>query len=127
MMFPAAFLGDFSTERSVLLGVIPDYADDGENIRAVHVLVGEDVSLNGQDYWVLQLGAIREGTFKARVEIQQKAKLTANVPRRFEIADPVLLAKGDKFTARLSPRGLPPQLVGLSIVIEWGVHASRRS
>ena len=124
--FPAIFLGDFVAERSCLLALVPVDALDGGAIRAVHLLVGEDADLTSSDSWLLQIGKIETGTFRnIAPETPLNGLLVANVVRTVPFLDPVLVPRGDLVAARLSPRGNPPPIVGLSLALEWGSHASR--
>lgn len=126
MKWPANFLGDYTDERSVLLAYIQEQAAKGGQVAGVHVLVGEDLVVNNLDYWVMQLGRIVSGKFKLiGREIPIDGALSRNVVRRHELKDPLLLSRGDLLALRMSPRGQPAPIVGLSVALEWGIHATR--
>lgn len=128
MIFPANLLGDFAAERTVLLGFVPEYANEAEQARGAHLLVGEDVSLTVTDGWLMQFGRISGGRFQSLgAGITLSGALNSNVARRLEFAEPVLLEKGDLFAVRMTPQGQPEPLAGASVAVEWGVHATRRS
>ena len=127
MITHAAYLGDFVAERAVLLARVPEEALEAAQVRAVHLLVGEDAPLDRNNSWLLQLGLQEAGKFKViSREVPLDGALRASVVRRIALEDPALLSRGDSLAIRLSPRGLPPPLSGVSIIVEWGVHASRR-
>lgn len=120
-------LGDFMQERSVLLARVPDDAQVGAQVRALHMLTGEDAALTPLDSWVVQLGILMGGRFRLIApEMVLSGALPAAVAQRLPLNDPALLARGDSLAMRLTPRGNPPPLAGVSIIVEWGVHASRR-
>lgn len=128
MISPGIYLGDFVQERSVLLARVTEDDSEGARVRALHFLVGEDAPLSNTNYWVMQLGRIDTGAFRQLAkEVPLTASFAANQVRRFSLLDPGLVSRGDLLTLRMSPRGLPPPLAGASVVIEWGVHASRRA
>lgn len=128
MISNATYLGDFAAERSVLLAFLPPEAPEGAILRAIHLVVGEELRVSRQDYWLLALGTHQGGRFiRMAKEIALDGLVPEGVVRRYEIADPLLLSRGTALLARISPRGLPPPLIGASVVPEWGVQASRRS
>ena len=123
---PGAFLGDFTAERAVLLGCVPLDALAGLQMRAIHLLAGEALAPDPQNFWVLQVGRVSTGTFEMLApETSFAGGFAANVARTATVAfaQPVVYSRGDLVAVRLSPRGSPPPLVGLSAVPEWGVQA----
>ena len=124
----AVFCGDFTAERTVLLGYVPLDAAEGAQVRAIHLLAGERLGPDSQNYWLAQLGRLSTGAFKILTpETSCDGGFTANVARSIQYPDPPLLSRGDMLALRMSPRGKPSTLVGLSAVVEWGVLSSRRS
>lgn len=127
-MTPAIFLGNFTSESIRLLGLIPDDAPAGEQVRAFHLLVAEDYHPDVNNYWLLQIGKITGTTFKVLAgEISTASGLTTNVLKSYPLAPPVLYSRGDKMAVRFSPRGLAPPLSAVSGCVEYGVLSSRRS
>jgi hypothetical protein len=128
MIDPASYLGDFVSQRVVLIARVPEDAPEGAQVRAIHILVGEEVKLNANDYWLLQLGRISGGSFMVIArEVAFTGTLSPSVVRRVSVEDPALISRGESLAIRMSPRGLPPPLPGVSLVVEWGVHSSRRA
>lgn len=125
---PAVFLGTTVSERVVLLARIPEDAPEGQLIRALHLLTSEDYFGKTTDYIAMRIGRINNGRFDGLGrEIPLDGTLTANVVRRYELSDPVIVARSQILCLKLSMRGEPPPLAEASIVVEWGIHASRRS
>lgn len=125
---PATYLGDTVTEKTVLLGRVPEDAPEGQRVRALHFTVGETCEASGENFWLLRLGRIFNGKFDSLTrEIAIDGSLPAGTVRRYSLLDPALVSRGEILSLRLSPRGAPPPLAGASVVVEWGVHASRRA
>ena len=124
----AAFLGTFASEQIRLLAFVPTDATTAAQVRALHLLAGEALASDIHDYWIVQIGIIDGGKFTVITrEIALTGGLPANVHRRFAIEDPVLLARGDVLALRVTPRGTPAPLAGLSAIPEWGILSTRRS
>ena len=125
---PAIYCGDFTSEGVVLLAVIPQIAETGAQLSSLHILTRDRVSSDPQNYWLLQLGKISAGKFQLLgVELPFPGGFPKNVAQEKVFLDPVLLQRGDKLTLRVTPRGAPPPLTGLSVIPEWGIISSRRS
>ena len=123
----AVHMGDFVAERRVLLARVPDDAQVGAQVRALHFLTGEDADLTPLDYWVVQVGVLMGGSFRLIApEIPLNGRLVSAVARRLPLEDPALLDRSMSLAAAVVPRGNPPPLVGVSLIVAWGVHASRR-
>lgn len=128
MNTPAIYLGDFTAERSVLIAIVPQDAEEGDQLRAIHLLVGETLEPDSANYWLLQLGVGATGQFKISApEVSLAGGLTVNVVLTVPFNDPALFSRGARLMARLTPRGSPPPLVGLSMAPEWGILSSRKS
>lgn len=125
---PGIALGDFVAERTSLVAIVPQDAQEGAQIRAIHVLAGETISTDERNYWVLQLGVLATGKFRLiAAETPFQGGFTANVATTIPYLDPALVSRGTLVAIRMTPRGDPPPLVGLSVVVEWGILGSRRS
>ena len=128
MMTPSVFLGDFAVERTVLLGVVPQDSPDGAQMRTFHLLVGETLAPDQNNFWIAQLGKLDTGTFeRMSAPVSFQSGIVAQRLRSIPFLDPILLSRGDALALRVTPQGMPPPLVGLSVVPEYGIVASRRT
>jgi len=125
----AVFLGDFVEERTVLLRRIPEDAVDGARMRGLFAVVGEDATFGPSNHWLVQIGRFDDGKAFRSVtrEFALDKTLVAGRLYRLDLPDPAIVSRGDILALRISPRGAPTPLVGLSVVPEWGPHASRRA
>ncbi len=122
------FCGDFTVMRTVLLGVIPQDALSGGQVRALHVLAAETQAPDPYNHWVLQLGVLEGGKFRqAAPEVSLAGGLVANVGREIAYQDAVIFPKGSRVALRPVPTGNAPPLAGLSVVVEWSILSARRS
>jgi len=126
MMQHAVHLGDFSAERTVLIAAMPQESETGAQARGMFMLVGEDVSLTKLDHWAFQVGKVVGGKFQlVGREVAFDGPLSPLDVRRLEFSDPVLISRGEALAIRMSPRGLPSPLVGVSVIPDWGVLSTR--
>lgn len=124
----SVFCGDFATEGVVLLAMVPRDAETGEQVVGLHTLTKVAVYSDPQNYWLLQLGRIGTGVFSILgKEIPFRGGFRKNVSVENPFLDTILMERGDNLALRASPRGLPPPLVGLSVIVEWGILSARRS
>lgn len=125
--YPAHFLGDFVREAIRPIALVPIDAQEGVQLRALHFMVSEDIRPDPGNYWLLQNGKTVWGRYTGLgKEFSLSGGLTANIMYRLEYVDPVLLQRGDTLAVRLTPRGQPAPITGLSVAPEWGRLAARR-
>ena len=123
----AVLLGDFVTDRIVLVAVVPVEAPTAEQVKALHFLAGEAHSPDRNNYWNLQAGVLVAGAFQVLGrEVAFTDGFTVGRLKTVTYEPPLPLSRGDKLAVRLSPRGAPPPLIGLSVAPEWGVLSTRR-
>lgn len=109
--------GTLTDTTIILFGWIPP-DEMGIRIRAVNVVVSVELSPNASDYWVLEVGTWKPGTFepKARVPLQNGLKRDG---LRQAFTDAPSVRRGQIVALRALQRGSPPPLEALSAALEY--------
>lgn len=124
--YPAMYLGDFTSERTVLLAMVPPEAPGSAFVRALHVLSGEGTASDVLNHWVLRLIAYTGSTARQAAKEVAFPQGFTTVPMLVPLRDPATVKKGDKLALTLTPRGAPSPVTGLCIIVEWGILSTAR-
>lgn len=120
------FIGDVASVRTVIAAILPKRAKQSVYALALHVTIGSAVSANLSNYWLIQVGTVADqGTFSPGFkELSLSGGLSAGILRRTAYDPPILLTQGNALVLRVTPRGAPVPLSGLSVAVEWGILPS---
>jgi len=123
------YLGDFTRERTVLLAHVPQDAVSGTHLRRIHFLVGETLEADLYDYWLLSIGLIEgSGSFRLLAPEQDLSRgLPVGIVRQTTLQDALPVPVNSLVALRVSPRGAPPPITGLSVVVEWGILSGTKT
>lgn len=123
-MSPALHCGDFTVERTVLLGSIPNEEESGLLLRTLWFLADP---LNGDpaNFWILEIGRYAVGGFKVERRFSFADGFPAG-PLSVALNPEIRFSRGDVLALRATPTGDDASpLTGLSIIPEYARSGSR--
>lgn len=124
MIAPAIYCGDFTAERTVLLGAIPTEEESGEFLRTLWVLA-DPLRGDPANYWILTIGRFASGAFKIERGLPFPAGFPAG-PVNLSMSPAIRFSRGDVFALRATPTGnAASPLTGLSVIPEYARTGSR--
>lgn len=127
MIYPPAYIGDFSAERVAQLAFVPQEAASGTNVRSLRLVAGEDLVPDRHNYWLLEVGILDANGLRRLAQRPLDDGFSAGVQRIVTFTDPILVPRGSTLACRLTPRGSPPPISGLSAVVEFGILSTNRA
>lgn len=122
-MIAAAFIGQPVDGGVYALGYIPLESLNGDILRAVRVCVAETLRPS-QDYWVLRIGTLVGTTFTARTEVNLRDGIVAG-EKRWAFASDIRVPRGSLIALKAVKVGNPPAILGLSLILEYGILGAR--
>lgn len=123
-MSPAVYCGDFTVERTVLLGSIPMEEESGLFLRTLWVLA-DPLAGDHANYWILTLGRFAAGGFKTERSLPFPDGFPAS-PQSVTLTPEIRVSRGDVLVLRATPTGSSASpLTGLSVIPEYARSGSR--
>lgn len=124
MISPAIPCGDFTVERTVLLGAIAMEEESGAFLRVLWVLA-DPIGGDAANYWKLEIGRFAAGAFKAERALPFPDGFPSG-PRSFVLSPSIRFSRGDVLALRATPTGASATpLTGLSVIPEYARSGSR--
>lgn len=120
----AVYLGDFTEERTTLLGVVSRDQKTGLLLRGLWVLA-DPLEPLGPTYWTLAVGTFESREFVASRTVSLQSGVPAT-PFRVDFDPEVRVPIGSLLAVRLIPSGTDAvPLTGVSVVPEYVLTSAR--
>lgn len=124
MISTAISCGDFTVERTVLLGAITQEEETGLFMRTLWILA-DQIAGDPSNYWVLTIGKFAIGNFKSERSLPFPGGFPVG-PVPITLTPGIRISRGDLIALRATPTGdAATPLTGLSVIPEYAITGSR--